>query len=374
MGLFDIFSTKSNSKIPPLLCPFCLNGSLTSGGTTKCSNKECGRVLPTQYVQDYHKAPPLFLPMMGLPNAGKSNFLMAATVAVLRGHEFWEHFDYFPLTDETDRFITHVEKGMRADVLPVPTDATAIKLAYMLELLGLPRWRNRTWVLRDVPGEHFKERKIHDNQVPFVIHANTAFLFFDFNGANEGAGNITEGANDDRAESEERSIDRVFRAYVIALREKGVDFSKEKNRKVVIVLTKADQLNLSPNLKEYLDTDEHWDMEQRKKSLTLGGEFLADEAMALYMLRLRRNSLELRNWVKLQPGGAALLNAERTNNVELQFCMISAIPCGVRFVDDPDPGKRGFKPRGKWQRPLRILDPFYWALELNSDPQFHSPL
>ncbi|MBM3881114.1 MAG: hypothetical protein FJ387_15560 [Verrucomicrobia bacterium] len=356
MSLLRLFRSKPAGEATPVQCPFCLQVSPAAPGLKQCRNPGCGEPLPVQYLRRYGEAPPLFLPMMGMPNAGKTNFLIAATVAVVSGNQFWQDLDYWPLTDETDAFIEKIERSMRTGVLPGPTEAKDIKKVYVLQLLRLPRWSNRTWVLRDVPGEHFKDRKIQKDQVPFVIHAKTSFLFFDLNGANEKAGNKADGMF-------ERNIDRVFRAYIMGLEDHGVVFGDGNDRRVVVVLTKADQLDLPAHLKKYLWEDEHWDSAKRGTALTNGGAFFDDDAMARYMDRLRRVDAELKEWVVTQPGGRSLVSAaELTNRVELHFCMISAIPCGVQRSG------QSFEPRGKWQQPLRILDPCYWALELNSRP------
>jgi hypothetical protein len=355
MGIFSLFRSRPPAP-KPVQCPFCLHGTAASPGLKKCPNPGCGRELPHRYLKRYGEAPPLFLPMMGLSRAGKSSYLFGATVAAVNATNFWEGFDFYPLTDETDDFITRVRTALAEGRLPAATPTLAINDVYVLQLLNLARWGKRTWVIRDVPGEHFSRRTIPSEQVPFVRHATTAFLFFDFNrGDHEAAGNL-------QLEPAERTIDFILRAYVMGLEETGVEFHRGNGRQIVVVLTKADVLDLPRHLAEYLTNDEHWDRDRRRQLRAEPGGHFGDESMALYMERLRRVSAELRDWVKSQPGGQALLNAAQNNQLELHFCMISAIPCGVEKVGS------AFVPRGRWQEPLRILDPFYWALELNSEP------
>jgi len=337
---------------PSIPCPYCISEVTVFTDAVTCPN--CRLPLPPRYLKKYHDAPALFLPMMGPPNAGKSNFLTALTVAVVSGHQFWNELDSYALTDDTDSFLTEVKQRVGEGDLPARTVKSAEKIAYTLQVLHLPRWQDRTWILRDVAGEDFIKRKIDDAQVPFLIHSSTAFLFFDFNGKDPGAGNQADCG---------RGIDQVFKAFVMGLEEKGISFDRQHNRKVVIVLTKADRLDLPAPLARYLQEDEHWDEGQRR-ILTNGYSYFTRESMVRYMDNLRSVSTQLREWIKTKPGGKGLLNAaDITHKIELHFCMISAIPCGVEEGED---GK--FKPKGKWQEPLRVLDPLYWALELNSEP------
>lgn len=354
MSMLNLFRSSSTAVTPSIQCPFCLHACPASRGLKKCLNPSCGRELPLQYIERYREIPPLFLPMMGLPDAGKTAFLFAATIAVVGATEFWQDFLFYPCTDETDAFIIAARRAIAEGRLPDTTPELEYQKAYVLQMLNLPRWGNRTWVIRDVPGEHFNRRVIPPEQVPFVVNATTAFLFFDFNQGNANAGNAP-------AAPEERTIDYVLRSYVFGLQEHGVNFRRNTGRKIVVVLTKANQLNLPPHLMKYLVEDEHWDRELRAR-LTNGSRYFDDKAMAVYMERLSRVSAELSDWVRQQPGGELLHSTARDNHLDLHFCMITSIPCGVERVG------QDFVPRGKWQNPFRILDPLYWALELNSVP------
>lgn len=357
MSLFDLLF----SPVRQILCPFCLtpspapkkNKNSTLPPALSCS--ACEQEIPLLYVHKHAETPPLFLPMMGMPRAGKTNFLTALTVALSKGTDFWRDLDSYYLSDETDEFVADVKRRMRqSSELHRSTDVKAIKRAYMVQLKHLPRWREgTTLVLRDAAGEHFKDRIIHEDQIPFVKNASTCFLFYDFNDIDERAGNTVP---------REREIDLVFRAYVMGMEEKGMNFKDGKTRNVVVVLTKADSLKSLPrSLDRYLQEDEHWDVDLRKR-ISEGYAYFSDDAMATYVHRLHRVSAELEDWVRTQPGGLSMCNAAKNKNIHLHFCMISAIPCGVQKLGD------SFTPMGMWQQPLRILDPLYWALELNSSP------
>lgn len=369
MSFLDFFRSKARI----LQCPYCLTSvAVANMDPVKCSSAQCGREFPPLFLKNYQKAPPLLMPMMGHPNAGKTSFLMAATVAIVRSIEFWgrtgNHPDHYALTDESHEFVEHVKRCLRTGKLQEPTQEAAIRLAYLIQMLRIPRWGDRIMVLRDVPGEHFSSRRrtIDAVQIPFLANAPSVFLFYDPTKDREGAGSKHDGSGDRHAvDPEDRTIDHIFRAYVMGLQEKaGVEFGPGNRRKVVVVITKADEIKDLPlHLKNYLETDEHWDAELRDKNFQSGDSGFTDQSMARYMERLFNVSSELRKWILTQPGGKALIAAaETTNHVELHFCMVSSIPCGVEWSSE------GLEPRAKWQDPSRILDPIYWALELNSRP------
>lgn len=359
MSLLSLFRKKPAPVVPRIQCPYCLRPSAATEDLRKCT--ACQRDLPKRYREHHQAAPPLFLPMMGLPSTGKTTFLFAATLMVVEhGSRLWPPYLYLPLTDETDKQIENVRKAMATGQLPKPTPLDENQ-AYILQLLNLPRWGRRTWVIRDVPGEHFAQRTIPPSQVPFVTHTRTAFLFYDFNSGNAAAGNTT-------TNPAERTVDFILRAYVMGLEENGVKFRPTDQRQIVVVLTKADQLDLPPSLKAYLAEDDHWPPPEGSAPPAGSPAQFDDTGMALYMERLGQVSNQLGRWVRTQPGGQQLFALAQEFHLKLHFCMISAIPCGV----EPGPDGRP-TPRGRWQEPLRVLDPFYWALELNSEPDPAAP-
>ncbi len=359
MSLLDFFLQRKAN----VLCPYCVTPWATTlkpaPGTKPPPCSHCGQELPDDYLQLASQAPPVFLPMMGMPNTGKTIFMTAFVRAVMQGADFWKDRIYNPLSDETDELITSVKRDMKGSgKLRGATTDDAIKTAYVLQLKKLPRWRQgATLVLRDVPGEHFMKRKFDPLQLPFLKASPTSFLFYDFNGADAGAGNTDDDG---------REIDRVFRSYIMGMSAGDVTFSEKDKRNVVVVLTKAERLPLPSNLAKYLQEDEHWNENLRRTKLTDGDPFFTDAAMATYVQRLQWVSLELAEWVKKQPGGRDLMSLAKDKFVNLHFCMISAIPCGV--TSRSDAMGAGWVPAGLWENPLRIMDPLYWALHLNSIP------
>ena len=308
-ALKNIFGSASTRAV----CPICMGTVAATAEQRKCTGAGCGNELPALYVENYEEAPPLFLPMIGLPNAGKTTFLTATSVALVRATEFWQSTHWYPLTDKTDDFIEKAKQAMANGVMPASTVKMAAKDAYILQVNAVPRWGNFTWVARDVAGEDFSSRTFDSIQLPFLRNARTAFLFHDFNAANELAGNEKEAP---------RTVDAVLRGYILGLKEKGVRFEARNPRNLVVVLTKADQLALPHHLKDYLWDDEHSDS-VRRRALTKGKEHFDDAGMAAYMERLRYLDGEIGDWVKTRPGGKDLFNLAAPNHIRLHFCLAS---------------------------------------------------
>jgi hypothetical protein len=315
----------------------------------RCSNQSCARDLPHQFLARYEEAPALFVPMMGWTGAGKTTFLITATVMFDRAVQIWEDYSFEALTDETIHAVREARDAIVERRLPAPTPMT-VRDTYLCHLLAMPRWGSRSWVVRDVPGEHFQKFSIPEEQTSFVAKAKTVLLFVDLAGHLPEAGAVAE--RRDRG----MSIDELLKCYTNSLGGQGETFDKDQGRKVIIVLTKANHLQSLPdNLRSYLERDE-----LQPLLLTDGNrKRLTDYDMACYMERLARVSSEIKEWISTQPGGEALLRHAKLNHIELRFCMIAAIPSGVDSQNVP---------LGQLD-PHRILDPVFWALELNSAPR-----
>jgi hypothetical protein len=361
--LKSLFQSEPPEPTRTIHCPFCQTMQVLPAIRSKhpdgkpqfkslqghrCSQSTCARPLPEEFLERYDEAPSLFVPMMGWTGAGKSTFLMMATAMLDRAVHIWEDFNFIPLTKETSDAVREARDAIEHRRLPRPTPLE-VKDTYLCHLLGIPRWGSRSWVVRDVPGEHFQQFIIPPEQSSFVAKSRMALLFLDLAGHLEEAGKVAEG----RAAG--MTINELLQAYVNSLRAQGQSFDQDQGRKVIVVLTKANHLpDLPDHLRSYLEGDE-----LQQLLLTNGNrQRLGDMEMARYMERLDRISTEIREWLRTQSGGEALLRYAKLNHIELRFCMIASIPSGV---------DSNLIPLGQLE-PHRILDPIFWALELNRGP------
>ena len=335
-------------------CPFCQTEQVLPVGETTasehagrtCIAPTCNRELPHQFLARYDEAPALCVPMMGWKDVGKSTFLMMTTVMLDRAVHIWDEYNFEALTEETIQAVREARDAVKVRRLPKPTPLQ-VKDTYLCHLLGMPRWGSRTWVMRDVPGEDFQKFLIPPEQSSFVGKARTALVFVDLTGDTEAAGGSA------KRRDAGMSIDELLKCYTNSLGKQGQTFDRDEGRKVIVVITKANHVPSMPDhLRAYLEQDD-----LQTLLLTDGNrKRLGSEDMAYYVERMHRISLEIRDWLRSQPGGEALLRHAKLNHIELRFCMIAAIPSGVDANN---------KPLGQLE-PHRILDPIFWALELNS--------
>ena len=134
--------------------------------------------------------------------------------------------------------------------------------------------------------------------------------------------------------------------------------------RLVVVLTKADAIpNLPPSLRQYLKDDPLRDAVRSEVSL-LSPPLpfpseplrLKDESLREYLGRLALVHQEIHHWLETTLVGHMLIRRAAAYHVELRFSIVSATGSGL--VD-------GQSLQLPWT-PRRVLDPLFWALELDS--------
>jgi hypothetical protein len=133
------------------------------------------------------------------------------------------------------------------------------------------------------------------------------------------------------------------------------------------VITKSDELGtpgpaqLPPHLYNYLITD---------PACNTSTDAIRDAYADIdnYMSELAHVSNEIRNWVSTLEGGPQLLALAENMNLELKFSIISGLGCATAMGQE---GK-GNLLLGQW-KPYRVLDPLFWAMELESE-RLHKPV
>jgi hypothetical protein len=149
-----------------------------------------------------------------------------------------------------------------------------------------------------------------------------------------------------------RTMDMLLVNYINTLMKHGVDFKKER-RKLVVVFTKADLIgDLPPNLRQYLMKDPLW------AAVNSHGhqKRMHAEDMQEYIEVMESVSMVIRDWVGRNHSGQAFLNLANAKNIDLRFSLISSTGAAV---NESGSMLENLSPR-------RVLDPFFWALELQS--------
>jgi hypothetical protein len=162
------------------------------------------------------------------------------------------------------------------------------------------------------------------------------------------------------AQHSKSRISDLLSNYIRTIENEDRDF-RHARRNIVIVLSKGDLiLDLLPvSIREYLLDDPLSAILGRQENNTHENQNLNPYTQIdKYMDKLREVSDELSEWISMLPVGENLLSVASAYNIDLKFCIISSA---------------GMVENNNYKiRPLRILDPLFWALEMNSKPREHS--
>lgn len=339
MSLFESIKSmwSSNKRSQPVVCCYCLEEILVETNSNKCSH--CYSELPVQYRENYADAPPFFIQVAGWSRVGKTVFLQALTMIIQHLGYVWPRFTYQPISDVSLRYVREIERSLKEGVMPESTREDDLDV-YVMLLKNMERWGGRLVVIRDCPGEIFDTLHIPEKQAPFLTRTPTTFLMISLSDL-----------DNKNLNSEGRVMDQLFFSYINTLKKHGVHFKNDK-RRVVIVFSKADSIDLPNNLFQYLSDDPIWTAINSRSRSEMNAEKMWD-----YVETMRNNSDQIKEWIRArQVSGDNLIRIAEGEGIELVFSLISST--GAQVPED-----------GRLPHPLeprRVLDPFFWALEFQS--------
>lgn len=322
----------------PLKCPYCLLEIHDRKPPAQCPR--CKQPLPVLYTDEYQNRPPFFVQVFGWSRVGKTVFLSALTLILRKMGKVWSGYSFSPATEIASRKLEEINKYLANGVMPALTQP-GMKDVYIMILQNMERWGSRALVTRDCAGEVFDNFQVPVEQVPYLLRAPTTMMLVSL--------------PDMRARQDGKSVDMLVTSYINTLRANNVDFRRE-HRKLVVVLTKGDLLdNLPANLHNYLTSDPIW-----ATINSPGAAFRLDGSeTAKYLEKMARVSDAARDW--LMDGDASwinFVNLARNHNIDLRFSIISSTGGPV--------GPNNTLPTAL--APHRVLDPYFWALEFQSQP------
>lgn len=336
-GFLQMLKLPFGSKKDAIPCPYCLRVSAVKESEDKC--RHCGEPFPQLYRRHYAESPPIFVPLVGDTNVGKTVFLFAMTHRFVNMPKtFWPKYSWAPDSPATLRFVQRVVRDLAVGELP---DATVVKREklesneiYAITLRGIERWGGRMLVLRDYSGELFKEFELPAETIPFLLTARVSFFMFD----------ILE-----LMRRPDLRMDLLLNAYIQMLLRAKKDIARER-KKIVVILAQADRLgNLPTEIHEYLAGD---------PLLSQSTNYMTDREMRRYAEKMAAMSSHLEDWLLNQKslGGQVsnFLETAARESIEVKFSMISSL--GARAE-----GRKMTEPLN----PMRVLDPFFWAMELD---------
>jgi len=316
-----------------IICPFCL--AEIRGGKKLESCPRCKMDLPVQYVNDYNENPPFFAQVFGWSQVGKTVFMSALTLMLVKMSKVWPRYAHSAATDASQRKVQEIHELLAKGKMPEMTQLGSEEV-YIMLLRNMERWGGRTLVTRDCAGEIFDNLEVPVDQAPYLLNAPTTFMLVSL---------------PDLVDSG-RSMEMLMNNYINTLMKHGVDFSKER-RKLVVVFTKADIIqNLPANLRNYLIKDPLWAAINTRGSV----EQLDAAAMQEYLEIMGRVSEAISDWIQQEASGKAFVRLAEIKKIDIRFSLISST--GADVGED--------KVMPVTLAPRRVLDPYFWALELQS--------
>lgn len=358
-------------------CPFCLRECRLKDNETTCNAVEgCGREIPRLYLANYRELPPLFVPIIGWPECGKTCSLISTVQTIRHMNRLWEGFSYdYPNKETLDwirQFVIAVAAGHES-----PPDRTQKETqpSFIIPLRNLPeRWRGpgchgRTLVIRDFSGELFRQiGSIAPDQFSFLRQSRTLTLMYDL------ANLISP-----QPVNVGYTLDQLLSVYCDALMNepgsgKATNSVKRIQRmrlNVIVVLSQADKLLNDPrfpsHLAQYLKQDPIADAVAGRLQIVdgngtsphdpFGGMPASNHAkwpsttMNEYLEVMGRASDAIQEYLVAQSADAENLVANaKEYGIRLRFALTSAI------------GEDAAESKAIW-RPTRILDPLFHALD-----------
>lgn len=330
-----LFGPKPQPKpILRIVCPFCM--TLTKSETPVENCPKCGLDMPPLYqnaAYDEPPLPPFFLQVAGYTKAGKTVWLSALTKMIMEMPRLWPGFFYHAATEETLQFIRDVNEYTRTGKLPIPT-ALGPQQAYIMILKQMATWAGRSLVIRDCSGESFEPMGFAVANMPYFLHVPTTLLFFSLSDM----------------EKNGQRMNTLLSNYINTLLSHKIK-PKDARRNIVVVLSKADALaGLPNNLRDYLVNDSLW------TDMTTPGipQPLNIERMTKYMNILGNVSNAIADWLRFRDAGAdGFISIANDSNICLRFTLVSSLGASPNEHNEIE----FFSPR-------RVLDPFFWAMEL----------
>ncbi|MCI0559788.1 MAG: ATP-binding protein [Nitrososphaera sp.] len=318
-----------------IICPYCLAEIRSRKNPELCPS--CKQHLPVQYVHGYSENPPLFLPLIGWSASGKTTFLSSLTLMLVKMGNVWPRYSYHSVTERTQRKVVEIQEYFATGMMPPPTSAREQEV-YIMALRNMERWGGRMLIIRDTPGEIFDHLEIPPDQDYFLLHTPMAIMLISI---------------PDLIGSRGRSMEMLMNNYINTLMKYSVDF-RVGHRKLMVVFTKADRIqNLPPDLHDYLIRDPLWE------AINIQGHVKQMDAVAMqeYIEIMGRASNATRDWMYRTASGKTFIRLAEQKNIDMRFSLISSL---------------GSNPEGsnlilERLSPRRVLDPFFWALELSGD-------
>lgn len=358
MSLFNRLKRKKQEDT--LICPKCLttlkispDADIKTCPVKHSDSSTCDYEFPIRYVQNSAYAQPFFIQMFGWTEHGKTVFIDVLRLILLDMRKLWPQYTHQAIAQLDMEHERVLRAQLRQSQMPESTHVRDRQQneVYIMQLDNMVRWGSRSLVIMDHAGEMFANFEVPVDEMPFLIKSPTTFMII----------SIPKLKKMQKGEA----MDQLLNIYIQTMVQEKINFRKNR-RKLVVVLTMADIIpSLPANLKHYLSTDIVWDNIRSTKSAHMS---LQD--MDAYIERMQWVSDEIKDWLQADvdgaPGGANLVGLIEANNIEARYSLISATGYDIEALALSNI-KNDDSVKGVQLNPRRVLDPFFWALEFQSE-------
>lgn len=284
----------------------------------------CGETVPSMYVNDYRRFPPLVATGVGFTGHGKTVYF-ASLFHALR-HDLlaslWPQFFTLALDEESLRAVLDNMAILNDGRLPAATPVNFSRPT-LLRLANVPTLRDATLAIYDLSGETFANIAQREEYTQYVSRARTALFLVC----------IPELMQVEGAFSLPVAMEKLLNNYIARIANIGGD---THNQRLLVVYTKADVLS------DYLK-HESW---EALRNYVSAGPFEGLGSMRVYMARLKYISTLLEDFTERGVKARMFMNMAREHFRGVDFCMVSAL---------------GAAPNGNHLtvriNPSRVLDP-----------------
>lgn len=341
------------------ICPFCLEQH--GNKVEECpivkdpeSNKQMQ--IPTAYIKQYEDAPPFWLTTLGFSGHGKSTYLAMLLLLLekLTG-VMGEGFNYRTLGNYTAQ---KIQKEVRTieikGDLPQKTTPSTFIPPMLMQVFNVPESGSQCLVMYDVAGEIFNNRDNLDHWLPAIKQVRTIWFMVSL--------------NDLRKESQKvYRINDLFNSYIDGMEKIGANLD---GRNVIVVYTKADLIeDLPEGIRQYYNGEGAYpdplrNLLQRNTFSDFSTSSRPEPLnIKSYWKKMDEISQELENYTfgLLDEGGPAFISSVKAKKMNLVFSITSSL--------GQDPGGNAGNVIIGTPDPRRVMDPFFWAIRLNTPPK-----
>lgn len=346
-----------------ILCPYCFTKHDFSK-SRECLNVKKENIdgassneqeeVPLRFIKEYDKVQPLWLITVGFSRHGKTCYQAALTTMIENLSRVWSDSTYLYLDQRTKDILDDARRQAFEGILPPKSTIVQNPRPIFISTYTLPKFSSNCLVLYDTAGELYQKFQGPEDAKlylqPLKAVRNIWFLV---------SLRHLKGAEG----NPEKKISDLLTNYLDGMQKLGYSL---KDRNLIVVYTQADaivdnlEFGFPEKVGQYLRSDPFQSLADYKQDMPKIEHFSQPDFLDNYIAEMKNNSDELMQFTKRLPGGNAFISLAKMHEMGLYFTIVSALG------SEPDPNKERVMMEDMPR--YRVLDPFFWALYLNTQP------